>query len=475
MKILDYEKARIVRMNEKEYGSHYNRIRFIREDQIPAFTKRREELLQDILRTAESGFKQSKLDVRRMSPGCRICAEGGWSCLFINGICNCKCFYCPAVQNQVDVPTSSSLQFEEAKDYIRYIQKYNFKGVSLSGGEPLLTFDKTLAFLKAVRRAFGREKYIWLYTNGALVDEEKIGLLKSEGLDEIRFDLSARNYKTDKIRLAVGQIPHVTVEIPAIPEDLDILKRMMHELERLGVNYLNLHQLRLTPHNFEHLVKRDYTFLHGNKVTVLESELAALEILKYSLEENINLPVNYCSFVFKNRFQNAAARRRIAPGIIESFEEMTESGFIRRIAVHGSAEEIQNLQESLKRTGAEQSLFKLEPGNRMLLHPGLIREGKIKAFRLVVSYFHVKLLPKVSYRNPFREFELSSSRKIVVERIRTADDLALSADDFELFRDIFLTNEKDFTPYENIAKWNQLARFEWIEEGLQEYFYTESY
>jgi len=294
--------------------------------------------------------------------------------------------------------------------------------------------------------------------------------LKAAGLDEIRFDLSARDYKTDKIRLAVWQIPNVTVEIPAIPEDLEILKMKLRELQRLGVNYLNLHQLRLTPHNFEKLVQRNYTFLHGNKVTVLESELCALKILKFTLDEQIDLPVNYCSFVFKNRFQNEAARRRIAPGIIEGFEEMTESGFIRRIAIRATPEEIESVRAGLDRAGVSADGFKTDSAGKMAVHPDLIRQGMLSAFPLLISYFHVKLLPKVSYMNPFREVELSGSRKIALERIRAAEDVELPADDFELFRDIFLANEKEFTPFENIPEWNQLARFEWIEEGLQEYY-----
>ena len=86
----------------------------------------------------------------------------------------------------------------------------------------------------------------------------------------------------------------------------------MVDLATVGVKHLNLHQLRLTPHSFERFVGRPYTFLHGERVTILESELTALELLRYARETNLDLPVNYCSFVYKNRYQKAAARRRSA-------------------------------------------------------------------------------------------------------------------------------------------------------------------
>ena len=43
------------------------------------------------------------------------------------------------------------------------------------------------------------------------------------------------------------------------------------------------------------------------------AELAALELLHFSLDRGLALPVNYCSFVYKNRYQNRAGRLRNAP------------------------------------------------------------------------------------------------------------------------------------------------------------------
>lgn len=66
----------------------------------------RNDLVEQILDAgAESAFGASKLDGRNLSPGCRSCGEGTWSCLFVSGLCNAACFYCPTSQLDKGVPT----------------------------------------------------------------------------------------------------------------------------------------------------------------------------------------------------------------------------------------------------------------------------------------------------------------------------------------------------------------------------------
>jgi pyruvate formate-lyase activating enzyme-like uncharacterized protein len=92
----------------------------------------------------------------------------------------------------------------------------------------------------------------------------------------------------------------------------------------------------LTPYNFGPLTERDYTILHGEKVTVLESEPCALRMVRFGLEHGIPLPVNYCSFPFKRRFQHAAARRRAALTVCVPGEVVTEPGCLRALSATGA-------------------------------------------------------------------------------------------------------------------------------------------
>lgn len=430
--------------NRAEYGERFDLIRFASDDEAAAFEKRRAELLERLDGLAQWGFGGTKADCGNLSQGCRMCGAGLWSCLFINGECNCRCFYCPAPQDEKCLPTTNTVTFEKPADYVAYLREFGFKGVSMSGGEPLLTPELTLSFIKAVRDAFP-DMYIWMYTNGSLVTPEIMEKLRDAGLNEVRFDIGAISYSLEKIRIAAGVIPVVTVEIPAIPEELELLMELAPLLAEAGVNHLNLHQLRLTPYNFDNLIKRGYTYLSGEKVTVVESELTALELMLYTLENGINLPVNYCSFPYKNRYQGLAARKRSGAYMVKSFETITDSGYIRLLSAAGDEDKIKSVAD-----GADKSLYEMSRDKRRIsLHPSLLE--KADGLELTVSYFAAKQMQSMSYRNPFRKIDLTPSKSMIIERYKAADDIT-------------------FTYSAGMEMPPETLPFESVEEGLLSYF-----
>jgi pyruvate formate-lyase activating enzyme-like uncharacterized protein len=271
----------------------------------------------------------------------------------VNNRCNCKCFYCPTPQVDTSIPATQGITFDNPENYIGYIKKFGFKGVGLGGGEPLLTFDTTIDFLSKIKEELGVSIYVWMYTNGTLLDQEKAIKLAETGLDEIRFNLTATEYNTKNLKLALGKIPNVTVEIPAIPEDLAQLKNMVIELDSLGVNYLNLHQMRLTPYNLKNLFNRNYSFLHGQKMTVLESELAALKIINFVFQRKLKLAVNYCSFHYKSHYQKAAFRKKAAAFVFNGQEEINQNGFIRILRLQEISMPLETLKKQLIRLSPE--------------------------------------------------------------------------------------------------------------------------
>jgi pyruvate formate-lyase activating enzyme-like uncharacterized protein len=193
-----------------------------------------------------------------------------------------------------------------------------------------------------------------------------------------------------------------------VPEDEALLRLKMVEMAETGVDHLNLHQMRLTPYNFAPLTGRGYTFIHGEKVTLLESELCALRTVRYGLEQEIRLPINYCSFPYKRRFQHAAARRRAALTIATEREVVTEAGYLRTISETG------------------------------------------------VRYSEAVLLQNPSYRHPFEKITLETGRSLYLERRPQTPELELTAAERgEL--------EAGRPP-------ERLACFELIESGLAEYF-----
>lgn len=275
-------------------------------------------------------FKGTKPYYKQLSNGCKLCGLGQWSCLFITGKCNASCFYCPTSQQEDHLPTTQNLSFADPAAFADYINHFRFKGVSFSGGEPLLQFDRTLSYLKQVRRKCNPETYVWMYTNGILAETQKFRKLASAGINEVRFDIGATAFRLDKIAAAKGIIPVITIEIPAVPEELERLKKLLPEMVKAGVSNLNLHQLRLTQYNAKQLAKRDYTYINAEQPVVLESELAALELIAYAHDHSIDIGINYCSFHFKNRFQKAGFRNKVATALANDEDVLTQNGYIRR-------------------------------------------------------------------------------------------------------------------------------------------------
>lgn len=481
----DYRK-KLIELNEKEYGESCGTLRWVSEDQAREAATERAEILQALSDDIRFGFRGTKLDCEGLSPGCTLCGEGSWSCLFINQICNGRCFYCPTEQTRRAEPSTNGILMQNPKEYVRYLERFRFRGASISGGEPFLTFERTLSYLDAVRQAFGEEIYLWLYTNGIAATREKLNLLREARLDEIRFDISADRYDLAKTAMAVEEIGTVTVEIPAIPEDYELMKRVIPELKAMGVRHLNLHQLRCTPHNRENLVKRGYTFLHGPKVTVLDSELTALRLLQHAKEEKIGLPINYCSYVYKNRFQTVGQRKRLAPHVCEPYEGITNAGAIRRMSLRGDPVQLAPVAANFDRPGRKHvAWFMPKSGDRLYFDESLWSALGPAGHTLYLDYFLPVLNSGPSYHFSFKEIPLTRKKAIFVEKVQVLKGIRLQGPSLETFVRRFLKREgsgqrnpgeEEPRPtreqaFEGLpAELEEIREFEEIRAGLQDYY-----
>lgn len=467
----------IVECNRQEYTGVYDSMKWLRPEDTVNAHRERESLIASISRFSGAAWTcaGTKLFTHVLSPGCLLCAQGSWSCLFINGICNARCFYCPSSQDDSGPPVTNTLVFEKAADYADYVNRFHIQGVSFSGGEPFLTFDRVLAFLEAVRTRVDHPVYTWLYTNGILATRERLAALRDCGLDEIRFDLSANRYRLDALEKAVEVIPRVTVEIPAIPEDLSTTRRLIADLASLGVNHLNLHQIRCTPYNRGRLAARGYTFLHGPKVTVLETELAALELIRYSLEHSIELPINYCSHAYQHQFQAAGARRRCAGLIKAGCENVTPTGHIRRLTIAGPEEAVADLAGTLASRDVAASLYSFSAKRDSLSFAAeLWPLIDFSSIRLKVGYSQAVIRNGVSYRHPFRKIALDSGKTLVVEKQTVQPGIWLEGEHIEALKR-FIGNEgaELLNGQEAVAvpeSLNDLRHFEAFIPGLPAYY-----
>ena len=449
---MEISKDIFAKANVEEYGEKYQEFAFIPESGAVQGELERQELLDEIVNAG--GFscaKGAKIHSGALSPGCQCCMEGSWSCLFINNICNGSCFYCPTPQKSKSEPTTNNLNFPRPQDYLDYLGTFGFQGASISGGEPFMTYDRTLSYVTKVKKRFGSMVYLWLYTNSILATEDKIAALVAAGLDEIRVDITAVDYSLAKAVMAARILPTVTVEIPALPEDFEKLRDLLPRMEDAGIMYFNLHQLRCTPHNMLKLTARGYRFVHGPKVLVHDSELTALRILRHSLISRRGPAINYCSFAYKSRFQPLAARRRAAERLKYPHEDITEAGYIRSLSLRGPAQVLDRVVAKLELSNDAGLHWRREGADRLMLNVLALYAVAMEEAILQICYSDARLCSRPSLKGSIREIRLNRGRSIVAERFFAVSFSADAPTQSMLFL-LLLDNQKG-------QKWEQCGPF----------------
>lgn len=235
----------------------------------------------------------------RLIPGCEICVRKGYLSFQLGFACNASCPFCFL---QVRPPGSA----DEDEPYHRrallkrfHRQKDDIEGVSFTGGEPLLylaELEECVREMRAVKPAL----HIWIYTNGILADREHLQLLQDLTVQEIRFNLAATGYGEKALRnlaQARQMFPHVAVEVPSYPPQRDRLMACLPELERIGIDQLNLQELWVTPANAKRLSGEGYQagVLFAKKYFLYGSRRMTYEVMEHCVANNYSFTVNDCS------------------------------------------------------------------------------------------------------------------------------------------------------------------------------------
>jgi pyruvate formate-lyase activating enzyme-like uncharacterized protein len=453
-------------------GWAYSQMKWLTDEEAKAANRKRNELLQSISGSINSHFQGNKICTGHLSPGCITCGQGTWSCLFIGSLCTANCFYCPqdrkATQDQP--PTESGLMFDDPDDYVHYLDEFKFRGVGFSGGEPLLQFEKILVYLRKIRERLGKRIYLWLYTNGDLVDKKKLILLKEAGLNEIRFDIAARKYNLNALKLATKIIDKVTVEIPAIPEDYEILKRRLCQMQAMGVAHLNLHQLFASPHCYQQFIDRRYTFLHQPEIAILESEMTALRLIKYARNHNIGLAINYCSAIYKHRLQKSGYRKRFQSLIKEAYEGLTESGFIRRLVIHNTPVNIKKLVKFFEENKCQAGLWFLnKKGREIFFHHSLLQYIDFSQHDLILTYFAPQITAtRDEELKSIKEIALNPGRNLFVGSRLVYQAIIKNPVAIKSFQELFIESRKDVDVFKKFFRDYNLATKADVAEMMNE-------
>jgi len=91
MSLFEYDRPAVREANHRDLGPLYEDLPWVSPKTAGQAREERRRLLEMLKSRAVFGFRGTKVDMRNLSPGCRLCGEGAWSCLFINGVCNGHC------------------------------------------------------------------------------------------------------------------------------------------------------------------------------------------------------------------------------------------------------------------------------------------------------------------------------------------------------------------------------------------------
>lgn len=254
--------------------------------------------------------------VSEISRGCQLCQQGKWLCIFLTYKCNADCAFCPAPSKENHIHSAFGNQKDEI---LTYLKNSGFEGISFSGGDPFLVFDRLAEWFIFFKKLLP-DYYYWVYTNGLAVDREKLVRLAKGGMDEIRFNIAASGYLSpgvwEKIEIARDLFPYVTVEIPSIKQDFDKLVEAMEILERMGVDFVNLHEYILQDDSVQ---SRDGEIREFclNKTIRLVSPVSSRQnteaILALASKKEYRLNIHHCSLLHK---EEQMLQRRLKMGQI---------------------------------------------------------------------------------------------------------------------------------------------------------------
>ncbi|MEM4616499.1 MAG: radical SAM protein, partial [Archaeoglobaceae archaeon] len=175
--------------------------------------------------------------------GCKLCRRGAKLVLFITGLCNNSCFYCPISKEKKgkDVIFANEREVRSFDDFIAEVELMSAEGVAITGGEPLLKLERVLEFTRLSNKL---GLHVHLYTS--IPANERV--LKRLKVDEIRFhppELSNPEFYEESIKIAKKIGIDAGFEIPAIKFEPKIV-----EIANRNDAFLNLNQLEASETNW---------------------------------------------------------------------------------------------------------------------------------------------------------------------------------------------------------------------------------
>lgn len=345
---------------------------FLNQIEVTGLTLNVEMSMEDILAKIEKQGKngaevrndRKSIFLNRISPACVACQTGEDSRTYYTSLkCSKNCFYC-FNPNQEHYEYFSGNE----RDCARELREARAKGeklsfIALSGGEPLLHPQETIAFFEAVQECYPKA-HTRLYTSGDFADEDMLKKLGEVGLQEIRFSIRLHEGKgprkkvMDKMAVAKKYIPQVMVEMPVFPGSYETMKEILLELDEMGIFGINLLEFCFPFNNVEAFIEKGfqvksppfrvlYDYWYAGGLPIAGSENVCLGLVEFAKKQNLQLGVHYCSL--ENKHSGQIYRQNVGQRLAKTMYFSPNDYFLKSAKVFG--DDIKPVERRLKRAG----------------------------------------------------------------------------------------------------------------------------
>jgi hypothetical protein len=365
-----------------------------------------------------------------MSKGCQLCVKGRKLVLFVTGLCGQRCFYCPVseLKSGKDVVYANEWKVanpDDPKELIEEAELTEAKGAGITGGDPLVKVERCVAYIKLLKKKFGKQFHIHLYTPLKLVTEERLKMLYDAGLDEIRFHPNLDDESLwPQLELARKYSWDIGVEIPVIPGYEEKTKKLIDFLAG-KIMFLNLNELELSDTQIEQYKLSVMGFKPKDEMSygAAGSEELGLRLVKYAGEKGIK--THFCTAKLKDSVQ---MRKRIqirAKHAALPFDLQTKEGtLIRGCAYLKELAPGVGYQKKIQEADKDTIISKLEEVRKQAIV--LLQE---KAGNIVVDKNRLRLiLPQKKIKNYAPKLKQLGLAVAIVEEYPTADALEVEVE-----------------------------------------------
>lgn len=281
--------------------------------------------------------KFSSYCINGIAKGCKQCVKGRKLVLFITGKCSRKCPYCSLSKRRKnkDVVWANERLCRNEKEIIKETLESRAAGAGITGGDPLLFFNRTIKYALALKKRFGKNFHIHIYLPTKLVTREKLEKL-SKVVDEVRFHPSFLIYEKsvlpdiEKIKIAKEFFKKscIGVELPIIPdkkkEIFDFILKIQND-----AGFVNLNEFEISDTNFKYVIKK-YNLKKGGYI-ISGSKEAGLWIFGQAEKKKLKLRIHLCTAELKNLYQY---KNRLKLHNIFPYGKRTSDGTVIYLAVY---------------------------------------------------------------------------------------------------------------------------------------------